>query len=143
MHLLINDLGELGACWLTAANVADGKPVPPLLQDLRGKVFGDRGYLSQALFADLFAQGIQLSTKLRKDMKKKRLSLMDNLLLRKRSLIEPVTDHLKTISQIEHWRPRSVPHFLVTLVAGLIAYTYQPKKPSLHIRMTQGAMVVL
>ena len=139
MHLLINDLGELGACCLTAANVDDRKPVPHLLQGLRGKVFGDRGYISQALFADLFAQGVQLITKLRKDMKNKLIPIMDKLLLRKRSLIETVNDQLKNISQIEHSRHRSVTNFLVNLVAGLIAYTYQAKKPSLHIRTPQDA----
>jgi len=72
--------------------------------------------------------------------------MMDKLLLRKRSVIETVNDQLKNISQIDHSRHRSVTNFLVNLVAGLIAYTYQPKKPSLHIRMpqdTSGALVVL
>jgi hypothetical protein len=32
-------------------------------------------------------------------------------------------------------RHRSVANFLVNLVAGLIAYSHQEKKPSLHIRM--------
>jgi hypothetical protein len=61
--------------------------------------------------------------------------VLDKLLLRKRSVIETVSDQLKNISQVEHSRHRSVSNFLVNLVAGLIAYTYQPKKPSLHIRM--------
>jgi hypothetical protein len=135
LHLLINDLGELLACCLTPANVDDRKPVPHLLHGLHGKVFGDRGYISQALFTDLFAHGVQLITKLRKDMKNKLMPMLDKLLLRKRSLIETVNDQLKNISQIEHSRHRSVTNFLVNLVAGLIAYTYQPKKPSLHIRM--------
>ena len=137
LHLLINDLGELVACCLTAANVDDRKPVPHLLRGLHGKVFGDRGYISQALFTSLFAHGVQLITKLRKDMKNKLLPLMDRLLLRKRSLIETVNDQLKNISQIDHSRHRSIANFLVNLVAGLIAYTYQAKKPSLHIRMPQ------
>jgi hypothetical protein len=64
--------------------------------------------------------------------------MLDQLLLRKRSLIETVNDQLKNISQIEHSRHRSVANFLVNLVAGLIAYTYQAKKPSLHIRMPQA-----
>jgi hypothetical protein len=34
--------------------------------------------------------------------------------------------------QIEHTRHRKVPNFMVNLVAGLIAYTYQPQKPSLY-----------
>jgi hypothetical protein len=49
-----------------------------------------------------------------------------------------VNDQLKNISQIEHSRHRSVTNFLVNLAAGLIAYTYQEKKPSLHIRMPQA-----
>jgi len=48
-----------------------------------------------------------------------------------------VNDQLKNISQIDHSRHRSVTNFFVNLAAGLIAYTYQPKKPSLHIRMPQ------
>jgi hypothetical protein len=51
--------------------------------------------------------------------------------------IELIIDQLKNISQIEHSRHRCVPNFLVNLVAGLIAYTYQEKKPSLHICMQQ------
>lgn len=98
-------------------------------------MFGDRGYISQALFEKLFAHGVQLITKLRKDMKNKLLPVLDKLLLRKRALIEPVNDQLKNISQIEPSRHRSVANFLVNLVAGLIAYTYQEQKPSLHIRM--------
>jgi hypothetical protein len=138
LHLLINGLGELVACCLTAANVDDRKPAPHLVKGLQGKVFGDRGYISQALFENLFAHGVQLITKLRKDMRNKLLPLLDQLLLRKRALIETVHDQLKNISQIEHSRHRSVANFLVNLVAGLIAYTYQPKKPSLHIRMSQA-----
>jgi len=112
-------------------------PVPGLVKGLQGKVFGDRGYISQALFEALFAQGVPLITKLRKDMKNKLLPLMDKLLLRKRSLIETVTDQLKNICQIEHSRHRSVANFVVNLVAGLIAYTYRAKKSSLHLRTPQ------
>jgi hypothetical protein len=68
-------------------------------------------------------------------MKNKLLPVLDKVLLRKRSLIETVNDQLKNISQIEHSRHRSVANFLVNLAAGLIAYTYQEKKPSLPIRL--------
>ena len=67
-------------------------------------------------------------------MKNKLMSLVDKLLLRKRTLIESVNDQLKNISQIEHPRHRSGANFLVNLVGGLVAYTYQPKKPSLNLR---------
>jgi hypothetical protein len=61
------------------------------------------------------------------------MNLSDRLLLRKRALIETIIDQLKNISQIEHSRHRSPYTFLAHLLAGLIAYCHQPKKPSLHL----------
>ncbi len=66
-------------------------------------------------------------------MKNKLLPLADKLLSRKRSIIETVNDPLKNISQVEHTRHRSIANFMVNLIAGLIAYTCQEKKPSLKI----------
>jgi len=66
-------------------------------------------------------------------MKNRLMSLMDKILLRKRAIIESVNDQLKNISQIEHSRHHSVFNFLVNLLAGLVAYTYQPQKPSLDL----------
>jgi hypothetical protein len=66
-------------------------------------------------------------------MKNALLPLIDKILLRKRSLIETVNDQLKNIMQIEHTRHRSPTNFVVNLIAGLLAYTHQPKKPSLRL----------
>ena len=51
--------------------------------------------------------------------------------VRKRAIIESVMDQLESVSQIEHSRHRSVANSFVNLLAGLIAYTYLEKKPSL------------
>ncbi len=134
LHLIVNDEGELLAFGLTPGNVDDRQPVPALTKQLFGQLFGDRGYISQALHDILFAQGLELLTKIRKNMKNRLMRLWDKLLLRKRALIESINDQLKNISQIEHTRHRSVTGFMVNLVAGLVAYTYQPKKPSLGLR---------
>ena len=66
-------------------------------------------------------------------MKPRLVPLMDKLLLRKRAVIETINDQLKNISQIAHTWYGSVDNFMVNLVAGLIAYTWQPKKPSLNL----------
>ena len=137
LHLVVNDRGELLAFQVTAGNVDDRKPVPHLVKGLTGKLFGDRGYISQKLFETLLEQDLQLITKLRKGMKNKLLPLADKLLLRKRALIETINDQLKNISQIEHTRHRSVINWMVTLLAGLVAYTHQPKKPSLNLSQNQ------
>ena len=133
LHLIVNDQGELLAVQLTPGNIDDRKPVPQMTKKLWGKLVGDRGYLSQALFEQLFARGLQLITPIRKNMKNRLVVLEDKLLTRKRFVIETIVDQLKNISRIEHTRHRSSTNFIVNLIAGLIAYTWQPKKPSLHL----------
>jgi hypothetical protein len=134
LHLVVNDEGELLAFCLTPGNTDDRRPAPGLTKALFGQLFGDRGYISQALHDALFAHGLELLTKVRKNMKNRLMRFWDKLLLRKRVLIETINDQLKNISQIEHTRHRSMTGFMVNLVAGLIAYSYQPKKPSLGLR---------
>ena len=104
-----------------------------MCEKLIGKLFGDEGYISQTLTADLLQQCVRLVTGLRKNMREKLLPLWDKLMLRKRSLIETVIDQLKNISQIQHTRHHSPTNYLVNILAGLAAYTHQPKKPSLHL----------
>jgi hypothetical protein len=133
LHLAINDRGDLLGVRLTRANVDDRRPVPHLLRAVQGKVFADKGYLSQDLFRRLFAQGIHLITRLRSNMKNRLMPYFDRILLRKRVLIETVIDQLKNVSQIEHSPHRSPINFTVHLLAGLLAYTFQPKKPSLGL----------
>jgi hypothetical protein len=91
--------------------------------------------MSQPLAERLFLeQGLRLITKLRKNMRNILLPFADKLLLlRKRALIETILDQLKNVCQIEHSRHRSPLNFLVHLLAGLIAYCHQPKKPSLPL----------
>lgn len=134
LHLIFNDRGELLNFALTPGNVDDRKPVPVMVKNLYGKLFGDKGYLSQPLFKHLLETfGIQLITKLKSNMKNKLMNFADKVLLRKRSIVETIIDQLKNISQIEHSRHRSPMNFLVNLLCGLIAYCHQPKKPSLHL----------
>lgn len=132
LHLIINDRGERLAFNLTPGNVDDRQPVPTMAHGLWGKLYGDKGYLSQELFERLLERGVKLVTSIRKNMKNKLMELEEKLLLRKRSLIETVNDPLKNVCQVEHTRHRSQGNFLTHLIAGLIAYAKQPKKPSLR-----------
>jgi len=143
LHLIVNDMGELLAVHLTTANTDDRKPVDAMTKDLFGKLFGDKGYISQKLFESLYERGLELITNIRKNMKNSLMKLEDSLLLRKRFIIETINDQLKNISQIEHSRHRKPVNFAVNLIAGLIAYTYQPKKPSIRRNNTKDMQVVL
>ena len=102
---MINDQGELPALCLTPGNVDDRRPVPRLARRLFGKLFGDRGYISQLLAEQLWVRyGLRLITKVRRNLRERLLSYTDKLLLCKRALIESVNDQLKNICQIEHSR---------------------------------------
>ena len=142
LHFCINDRGELLCLRLTPGNVDDRRPVPELVKDLFGKLFGDKGYISQPLFEALYDEGVQLVTKLKTRMKGRLLSVFDRVMLRKRAIIESVVDQLKNISQIEHSRHRSVANCFVNLLAGLVAYTFREKKPSLKIRIKEQLQLV-
>ena len=72
-------------------------------------------------------QDLERITAINKNMKAWILETFDKLILRKRSIIE-------NIFNLEHSRHRSLTNFAVNVVACLIAYSYQKKKPSLNIR---------
>jgi hypothetical protein len=134
LHLVVNERGELLQFCITPGNVDDRKPVPRLAKKLFGKLFGDKGYISNPLaqsLRELF--DLQLITKLRDNMKNQLMLLSDRLLLRRRAIIETIIDQLKNISQIEHSRHRSVLNFFVNVLCGLIAYCLRPVKPSLGL----------
>ena len=97
LHLLVNDCGELLNITITAANTDDRKPLPALLKEAFGKVIADKGYVSTKLSALLLEQGIELITKVRKNMKEQELSSADKFLLRKRAIIESVIDQLAKV----------------------------------------------
>ena len=147
LHLIINDKGELLSFCLTSGNVDDRneKVMDSLTKEIFGKLFADRGYISQKLFEKLLEKDITLVTRAKKNMKNKLMDLHDRLMLRKRTVIESVNDFLKNICDIDHSRHRSVTNFLVNLVSALAAYSFLPKKPSVFSapNMQEGFLCLL
>jgi hypothetical protein len=143
LHLIVNHHGEIVAAKVTTGNVHDTKPVEELASNLPDKLYGDKGYLSKALEANLFEKGVELITTVRKNMKAKAMSLWDRAMLSKRFIIETINDQLKNVSFIEHSRHRSVNGFTLSLMAGLVAYCLKENKPSLNITdVEKNAMVI-
>ena len=71
LHLIIDDRGEILNFMITPGNTDDREPLrnERYVQDIRGKLCGDRGYIGKALFEMLFINGIQLVTRVRNNMK--------------------------------------------------------------------------
>lgn len=131
LHLVINHKGQLLAAKLTPGNTDDRAPVTDLVASLTGILFGDKGYISSALFQQLYQQGVKLVTGIKKNMKNILLPLEEKIFLRKRSVIETVNGVLKESFQLVHTRHRSVFNALVHICSTLVAYALRPKKPSI------------
>jgi hypothetical protein len=140
LHIVINDKGEILNFAITQANVDDREPLKNenFLKAVFGKLFADKGYISEKLAEILFVNDIHLITNIRNNMKNSLMTLHDKITLRKRSVIETVNDELKNICQLEHSRHRSFTNFIVNMIAGLIAYDFLPKKPSISFQTTSS-----
>ena len=136
LHLMVNDKGEVLDFVITQAHVDDRTPLKTdnFLKKIFGSLYADKGYISKELIAMLFDQGLHLVTGIRNNMKNVLMTMKDKILLRKRSIIETINDQLKNICQAEHSRHRSFGNFITNLIASLIAYSFQEKKPSIKFQ---------
>lgn len=141
LHIIVNDKGEILDFVITQASADDRQPLKQenFLKRIFGSLYADKGYISKELTALLFDQGLHLVTGLKNNMKNILMTLKDKILLRKRSVIETINDQLKNICQAEHSRHRSFGNFITNLVASLIAYSFQEKKPSIKFEKTQNS----
>lgn len=133
LHIVTNDQGGIIDFMITKGNIDDRRPLrfKGFIKKLYGKLFGDKGYISKELFAQLFSSGVHLVTKLRKNMKTKLLTPMaDAYHLRKRAIIETIFDQLKNICQVEHSRHRSQANYFNNIFAALIAHNFKERKTS-------------
>jgi hypothetical protein len=136
LHLVINNLGAINSFLITPANFSDNNKavLDVLFNGLKGKCFGDKGYIST--FFDYFYQnGLQIVTKVRKNMKNALVQMYDKIWLRKRAIIESVNDLLMSVLDIDHTRHRSPWNSIVHIIGGVIAYHYYPEKPRVFIPM--------
>lgn len=146
LHIITNDTGGIIDFMITKGNVDDRKPLrfKQFVAKLYGKLFGDKGYISKELFTELFSNGVHLITKLRKNMKTKLLTpLEDAYHLRKRAIIETIFDQLKNICQVEHSRHRSVANYFNNIFAALIAYNFKDRKPSLKNNLVDTKQLLM
>ena len=134
LHLVINHKGQIVNFALTTGSVADNDKdlLVKLLSDLKGKLFGDKGYLT-TLWNDFYERGLKIITKVKKNMKNKLMALQERLLLKKRPVIEAIFDILTSVFDLQHTRHRKPQNAQVHILASLIAYQCCPQKPAIDI----------
>ena len=72
LHLIVNDEGEILSFFLTSGNVDDRNEevMNSLTKEIFGKLFAEKGYISQKLFKKLLEKDITLMTKANKEYEK-------------------------------------------------------------------------
>ncbi len=123
----------------TSRNVDDREPLKQgkFVGNINGKLCADKGYIGQALFENIFLNGIQFVTK----VKNSPMSIADKILLKKRALIETVNDELKNIAQIEHSRHRSFNNFITNSLSAIAAYCFFEKKPAIDVNFVNDGQL--
>ncbi len=134
LHFIINHVGEIMSFSITTGDKSDSSQIMKLCKKIKGKIFGDKGYIGKKIFNDLFKKGLKLITGIRNNMNNQIVDMEEKLLLKKRFIIETINDQLKNIYDIEHSRHRSVENFFINLLAGVVAYTHKAEKPSIRMR---------
>ena len=126
---------------LTPANIDERVIAKELVKGFKGKVYGDKGYISKELKEEL--ENVDFIARQRKNIKKDILSEYDEHFLKKRSLIETVNDFLKNVCQVDHSRHRSIPNFFVNAIAAITAYSFIKQKPSIKLNDLKFQPIVL
>lgn len=83
LHLVVYDKGEILNFVITAGNVGDREPLKDekFLKLIKGKLYADKGYISQKLTELLFIDGLHQITDIRNKMKNTLMELKDKILL--------------------------------------------------------------
>ena len=107
---------------LSNGHTSDIKILPKLAQGYVGKIFGDRGYISEIIKDKLAKQGIELITYHRTNMRPLNLSSEGEFKLRQRNKIETIFSLLKQQYNLVSSRHRSIPGYFAGVYASLCAY---------------------
>lgn len=133
LFIVLDHIGRIRKFMITPANKADNNKnlLCGFLKGIKGKVFGDKGFINAAAWSELFENGLQIITKLRSNMKNKLINLEDKLFLSKRGVIESAFNLMITQCDLEHHRHRSPANAFCSMHAALIAYTFLETLPSI------------
>ena len=125
LHLITNKYGHPISFEITQSTVDDRKVPDAIFSKIFGKLYGDRGYISEKFKNNLKSKGINLITALRTNMKSKLITEEDNNNLKKRGIIESCFNVLKNILSMQHTRHRSGQNYAINLISSMCACCFR------------------
>ncbi len=139
LHIAMDQFGEIACSDLSNGHIADIKMVEQLVAGLNGKLYGDRGYISQELKIRLKDQGIDLITYHRRNIQAIQLCVSNEYHLRQRNKIETLFSLLKGQYNLVTSKARSLHGFLSGIYASLCAYQLtHGNKPTIQIKKSSA-----
>ena len=122
-HVVINSIGVITAATFTGANVDERDVCPELVEEIKGLLLGDKGFIRPELQDDLKAHDVYLQTPLRDNMTEERPKCFLKWLMGTRRLIETVIGQLTERFHIEKVRARDTWHQCSRFWRKLLAHT--------------------
>ncbi|NJR41807.1 MAG: IS982 family transposase [Akkermansiaceae bacterium] len=122
-HLSVTLKGVITGFTVSAANGNEREALWETLEQVKGLVIGDKGYLSQSLQAELAEYGVELVTPVRANMNDKLPKAWTHLLLRLRRLIETVNSQLSERFHFEKVWARDRWHLTSRINRKVLAHT--------------------
>ena len=131
LHLIITIDMEIVSFKFTKGSTSDLNALDEwITQDLKGNLFGDKGYISSKKNKKFVQKGLHLVTRPRKNMKKLPADPLLVSLLAMRQRVETVFGQLKNTFMLINRKTRSIQSFFANTLASMFAYTIS-KKPEI------------
>jgi hypothetical protein len=126
LHLIINDNMEIESIKISDGSTRDIDVLDgSFIENIRGWLVGDKGYIGQRKAQALAAKGIKLVTRSRKNMKKIPALPIHNYLLSKRQSIEATFSYLKHRLLAINSYARSAEGFFVNVFSAIVTYIFR------------------
>lgn len=134
LHLIVNQRGQIANYLFSTANHHDVKYMSELAKGLKGRLCGDKGYISKSGQNDLARQSVKLITYSRKNMKFQNVFYgVEKKMLKHRGIIESVFNKLKNVLGLCTHKSRSMTGFMAHCLSALLSYTFDDRKPSVTL----------
>lgn len=124
-HLVINSQGLITTIDAASATIDERDVLPELVEDLRGILLADKGYIKKELTLELKKQGLSLITPWRKNMIQSKWvpKWLKGMLGDARRIIETVIGQLTERFNIEKVRAKDLWHFSSRLIRKALSHT--------------------
>ncbi len=109
-HIVISSCGVITSATFTAANIDERDACPSLVENLKGMLLGDKGFIRPSLKKELEMAQLYLQTPVRGNMKEERPSTFIEWMRSTRRLIETVIGQLSERFHIEKVRAKDLWH---------------------------------